>query len=85
MVERLHDTQKAGGPIPPRRTGFVHQEKGGKADFEIALNLSSAGMWLVIHWACSSVVEHCPDKTGVVGSIPTTPTRGIEDLPGVSK
>ena len=26
-------------------------------------------------WACGSVVEHVPDKNGVEGSIPSTPTK----------
>ncbi len=29
-------------------------------------------------WACGSVVEHVPDKNGVEGSIPSTPTMFLE-------
>lgn len=29
-------------------------------------------------WVCGSVVEHVPDKNGVPGSIPGTPTNHVD-------
>ena len=52
----------------------LRKDKGGRISPDTLKSIRTDALFSFKLWAHSSVVERCPDKTEVVGPIPTAPT-----------